>query len=223
MGWIENIKEFLRNKMEEKQLKASDLAELAGIPTTTMRGMLGNRRPEIKNIIKLANYFDCSIDEVVGRKEFKPQEKQEYMQLSPEALSANLKSFITEKMNKNQMTQYELGPKIGGSPDSIRAFLREDDNNQKMLSTGAVIAIADYFKAPIDGMLGRTSQLGREKQVDRSLGNLKTLSPEVLKAAQLIGKSIASDISAKALTTDNVAPSHVSSLIKKSPNSSRER
>ncbi|MFP3034289.1 MAG: helix-turn-helix domain-containing protein, partial [Candidatus Tisiphia sp.] len=142
MGWIENIQEFLGNKMEEKQLKASDLAELAGIPTTTMRGMLGNRRPEIKNIIKLANYFDCSIDEVLGRKEFEPQEKQEYMQLSPEALSANLKSFITEKMNKNQMTQYELGSKIGRSEDSVRPFLREDDNNQKMLSTEAVIAIA---------------------------------------------------------------------------------
>ncbi len=223
MGWIENIREFLGNKMEEKQLKASDLAELTGIPPTTMRGMLDNRHPEIKNIIKLANYFDCSIDEVLGRKEFESQEKQEYMQLSPEALSANLKSFINEKMNKNQMTQYELGSKIGRSEDSVRPFLKEDDNNKKMLSTEAVIAIADYFKAPIDGMLGRTSQLGREKQVDRSLGNLKTLSPEVLKTAQLIGKSIASDISPKALTTDNVAPSHVSSLIKKSPNSSKER
>ncbi|WP_375358368.1 helix-turn-helix domain-containing protein [Candidatus Tisiphia endosymbiont of Neophilaenus lineatus] len=223
MGWIENIKEFLRNKMEENQLKASDLAELAVIPTTTMRGMLSNRRPEIKNIIKLANYFDCSVDEVLNRKGFEPQEKQEYMQLSPEALSANLKSFITEKMNKNKMTQYELGVEVSDSPDSIRAFLREDGNKQKMLSTGAVIAIADYFKVSIDEILGRTSQLGREKKVDISLGNLKTLSPEVLKAAQLIGKSIASDISPKALTTDNVAPSHVSSLIKKSPNSTRGR
>lgn len=177
MGWIENIKEFLGNKMEEKQLKASDLAELAGIPTTTMRGMLSNRRPEIKNIIKLANYFDCSVDEVLNRKGFEPQEKQEYMQLSPEALSANLKSFITEKMNKNQMTQYELGVEVSDSPDSIRAFLREDGNKQKMLSTGAVIAIADYFKVSIDGMLGRTSQLGREKQVDISLGNLKNIEP----------------------------------------------
>ncbi|MFP3035413.1 MAG: hypothetical protein ACEY3C_08030, partial [Candidatus Tisiphia sp.] len=74
-----------------------------------------------------------------------------------------------------------------------------------------------------DGMLGRTSQLGREKQVDISLGNLKTLNPEVLKAAQLIGKSIAGDISPKTLTTDNVTPSHVGSLIKKSPSSSRGR
>ncbi len=206
MGWFENLKEFLRNKMEEKQLKASDLAGLAGIPITTMRGMLSNRRPEIKNIIKLANHLECTMDEMCGRDKFVSAEKQQYAQLSLEALSGNLKSFITDKMNKNQMTQYELGLEVSGSPDGFRAFLREDDNKQKMLSTGAVIALADHLDCSIDEMLGRTSQREKEQQV--------------LKAAQLIGKSMG-DISPKALTTDNVAPSHVSSLIKKSPNRSR--
>ncbi|WP_342271479.1 helix-turn-helix transcriptional regulator [Candidatus Tisiphia endosymbiont of Parasteatoda lunata] len=192
--------------MEEKQLKASDLAGLAGIPITTMRGMLSNRRPEIKNIIKLANHLECTMDEMCGRDKFVSAEKQQYAQLSLEALSGNLKSFITDKMNKNQMTQYELGLEVSGSPDGFRAFLREDDNKQKMLSTGAVIALADHLDCSIDEMLGRTSQREKEQQV--------------LKAAQLIGKSMG-DISPKALTTDNVAPSHVSSLIKKSPNRSR--
>ncbi|WP_341755094.1 helix-turn-helix transcriptional regulator [Candidatus Tisiphia endosymbiont of Ptychoptera albimana] len=221
MGWFENLKEFLRNKMEEKQLKASDLAGLAGIPITTMRGMLSNRRPEIKNIIKLANYLDCSMDGMFGRQKFVSGEKQQYAQLSLEELSDNLKSFITDKMNKNQMTQYELGLEVSGSPDGFRAFLREDDNKQKMLSTAAVIALADHLDCSVDGMLGRPLQLGREQQLAKPLDNsLKNLSPEVLKAAQRIGKSMG-DISPKALTTDNVAPSHVSSLIKKSPNRSR--
>lgn len=221
MGWFENLKEFLRNKMEEKQLKASDLAGLAGIPITTMRGMLSNRRPEIKNIIKLANYLDCSMDEMFGRQKFVSGEKQQYAQLSLEELSDNLKSFITDKMNKKQMTQYELGLEVSGSPDGFRAFLREDDNKQKMLSTGVVIALADHLDCSTDVMVGRTSQLEKEQQLAKPLDNsLKNLSPEVLKAAQLIGKSMG-DISPKALTTDNVAPSHVSSLIKKSPNRSR--
>lgn len=223
MGWFENIKEFLTTKMKEEQLKTtSELANRAGIPQTTMREMLGNRRPEVKNIIQLANSFECSIDEVLGRKEFGFDEKQKYTPLSPEALSANLKSFINKELVKNNLTQYELGSRIGRSNDAVRPFLKEGDNNQKMLTTETVVAVADYFKVSIDEMVGRVSHLEKEQQIERSLdNNLKKLSPEVLKAAQLIGKSIEKDIS-KIPTDGKVASTHVRSL-NKIPSNDRSR
>ncbi|MCC8398625.1 MAG: helix-turn-helix transcriptional regulator [Rickettsia endosymbiont of Labidopullus appendiculatus] len=195
MDWSENIKDFLAEELKKRGLKVSELAGHASIPPTTMRGMLENRRPEIKNIIKLANYFDCSIDEMLGRKEFISSEKQQYAQLSPEELSGNLKNFINKELDKNNLTQYELGSKIGRSDDAVRPFLKEGDNNQKMLATDTVVAVADYFKVSIDGTLGRVPQLAKEQQIEKLHGSLKGLSPEDLKTAQLIGKSIEKDIS----------------------------
>jgi plasmid maintenance system antidote protein VapI len=214
MGWFENIKEFLITKMKDAGLKVGKLAEAAEVPETTMRKMLDNRRPEIKNIIKLANYFDCSIDEMLGRKEFDSSEKQQYTPLSPEELSANLRGFINKELVKNSLTQSELGKKLGFSEDAFRPFLKEDENTQKMLVTDTVVATADYFKMSIDGMLGRTSQLAKEQQIARLQDNLKGLSPEVLKAAQLIGKSIEKDIS-KVPIKGKVASTYVSSVNKK--------
>ncbi|WP_341756400.1 MULTISPECIES: helix-turn-helix transcriptional regulator [unclassified Candidatus Tisiphia] len=219
MGWSENIKDFLAEELKKRGLKVSELAEHAGIPQTTMRGMLENRRPEIKNIIKLANYFDCSIDKMLGREEFVSSEKQQYAQLSPEELSANLKSFINKELVKNNLTQYELGSKIGRSDDAVRPFLREGDNNQKMLTTETVVAVADYFKVSIDGVLGRVPQLAKEQQLAKPLDNsLKNLTPEALKAAQLIGKSIENKVSADG----KAASTHVRS-VNKMPSNDRSR
>ncbi len=223
MGWSENIKDFLAEELKKRGLKVGELAEHAGIPPTTMRGMLENRRPEIKNIVKLANYFDCSVDEMLGRKEFVSGEKQQYAQLSPGELSGNLKNFINKELVKNNLTQYELGSKIGRSDDAVRPFLKEGDNNQKMLTTETVVALADHFKVSIDGtLLGRVSLLAKEQQIARSQDNLKGLSPEVIRVAQLIGKSIGSDILSKVPTEGKAAPSHVSSITKK-PSNDRSR
>ncbi len=221
MDWFENIKEFLTAKMKDKGLKVGKLSDASEVPETTMRKMLDGRRPEIKNIIKLANYFDCSIDEMLGRKEFVSSEKQQYTPLSKEELSSNLRSFINKELVKNGLTQSELGKKLGFSEDAFRPFLKEDENTQKMLVTDTVVAVANYFKVSIDGTLGRVPQLTKEQQIARLQDNLKGLSPEALKAAQLIGKSIKNDIS-KVSADEKAAPRHVSSVTKK-PHSERSR
>lgn len=69
------IKEFLTEKLEGNNLTRRALAEGAEIPYTTisriMTAEVENGRafnPEIETILKLADYFNCSIDEVVKRK-----------------------------------------------------------------------------------------------------------------------------------------------------------
>ncbi|WP_375333483.1 helix-turn-helix domain-containing protein [Candidatus Tisiphia endosymbiont of Xenochironomus xenolabis] len=220
MGWFENIKDFLNKKMKEEGLKVGQLAEASDVPETTMRKMLDNRRPEIKNILKLADYFKCSVNELLGREEFDSGEKQQYAKLSPEELSANLRSFINKELVKNDLTQSELGKKLGLSEDALRPFLKEDDT-QKMLSSVTLVLLADFFKVSIDGMIGRTPNLAREQQIEKPLDNIKNLSPEVLKTAQLIGKSIKNDIS-KVPADGKAVPRHVSSVTKK-PHSERSR
>ncbi len=82
-------------KMSESNLKANNLAKLTDIPSTTIYGILNNCRPEIKNIIKIAKSFNCSIDEILGREVIKStwdSVTPKYAELSVPELSKNLLS-----------------------------------------------------------------------------------------------------------------------------------
>ncbi len=128
IDWTDNIKEFISKKLQEENLKMSDLSKITDVSITTMRGIINKtRRPEIKNIVKLANYFHCSIDEMLGRDPHYYQGNKGYrVNLSLEELSYNLKIFIKKEMDKRRINQYQLGREIGRGEDSIRHFLRED-------------------------------------------------------------------------------------------------
>jgi hypothetical protein len=94
-NWSDNLKNFLMTKMSESNLKANNLAKLTDIPSTTIYGILNNCRPEIKNIIKIAKSFNCSIDEILGREVIKStwdSVTPKYAELSVPELSKNLLS-----------------------------------------------------------------------------------------------------------------------------------
>ena len=116
-------------KMSESNLKANNLAKLTGIPSTTIYGILNNRRPEIKNIIKIAKSFNCSIDEILGREVIKStwdSVAPKYVELSAPELSKNLKEFIIQQLQDKQITKYQLGRESGYGEDVIRNFLKEN-------------------------------------------------------------------------------------------------
>ena len=67
-------REFLIEKLEQNNLSRLDLAKGADIPYTTisriMTAKTENGRefyPAIETILKLADYFNCTIDEVIKR------------------------------------------------------------------------------------------------------------------------------------------------------------
>lgn len=62
----------LKELRENKQLKQSDLANDLGIGRTTLSHYeLNNREPDFNTLEKIANYFDVSIDYLLGRTDLK--------------------------------------------------------------------------------------------------------------------------------------------------------
>ena len=56
--------------LEEKSLNRKKFSEQSGIPYTTVIGWTNlNRLPDYTALIKLADFFQCSIDYLVGRQE----------------------------------------------------------------------------------------------------------------------------------------------------------
>lgn len=83
--------------------------------------------PDFITIVKIANYFNCAVDQVVGRRKFLP--------------SINL---IVSFNN----------PDLNDINSNLCNFLKAN-SPYKMLSTNVIIALADYFNVSVDDMIER--------------------------------------------------------------------
>lgn len=64
---MSNLKEMLKELMSENDLTAKRLSEITGIPAPTItRYRNGKSNPTLKNLIILADYFNCSTDYLLG-------------------------------------------------------------------------------------------------------------------------------------------------------------
>ena len=84
----------LRNLRFEKNLTGEQLANAIGVKKTTISTWEnGKAFPEIGTLIKLANYFDVSIDYILGRNNATSNDKTILDNLSDEQLE-KAKSYI---------------------------------------------------------------------------------------------------------------------------------
>ncbi|BDU59832.1 putative HTH-type transcriptional regulator [Candidatus Rickettsia kotlanii] len=73
MALATKVKEFLEEKLKQEKIDRKYLAEVTNIPYTTVSRIMraeANREfnPEIDTILKIAKYFNCTMDEVIKRK-----------------------------------------------------------------------------------------------------------------------------------------------------------
>ena len=110
------------------------------------RYAIEERFPTIESIIKLANYFNCSINFLVG--------------LDDEPSSANLKSifdshvFLSRYNNlitTNNLSHYALSKKINISENGYSVWQK---GSMPYLDT--LIKLADFFGVSIDYLVGRS-------------------------------------------------------------------
>lgn len=87
MGFIEN----LQNLLDEKKLNVSQLAELTGIPKTTLYTIISRNstRIDFRILEKIAETFSVTIEDLIIDTDELTQEDQEYIQRL-----ATLKSFF---------------------------------------------------------------------------------------------------------------------------------
>lgn len=179
MALVYKIQEFLKRKFDELKFKRKDIVKDTNIsyPTICKIMNLSQPNPEIDTILKIANYFNCPIDEVIGRNKYVIQDKYEFIYISIEDISANLRSFINKKVQEHNLNSYKLGRYIGFSENPIQDFIKEN-SPQKKLSSAVTVALADYFQVSLDEMIGRvkpttvvnSSEKNSDKDID--LNNL---------------------------------------------------
>ncbi|WP_076178653.1 helix-turn-helix domain-containing protein [Clostridium botulinum] len=115
----------LKELREQKQLTQNEFASILGIGRTTLSHYeLNNREPDFETLEKIANYFDVSIDYLVGRSNLKTFDEYVFHN-DFEALSEKLESANPEvkKMVVNILDKIFLS-----------IFYAIDDNNVEFLT-----------------------------------------------------------------------------------------
>ena len=80
---MNRIKEF----RQEARLKQKDLADMLSVKQGTVSGWeVGRREPDFESLKRMADIFNCSIDELLGQKE-KPVVKDDGLNQKLERLS----------------------------------------------------------------------------------------------------------------------------------------
>jgi transcriptional regulator with XRE-family HTH domain len=185
----EQLQKFSKQKFEELNLKRKDFIKDTGISLTTTSQIFNAdlRNPNFNTILKMANYFNCSLDEVTGRDMGSTPAPQNYADLSQDQINRNLQNFINDKLQATGLNQYQLGRKLGFNHNILYNFMQDHDT-QKNLSSAVIISMADYFNVPLDEMIGRTSptlqkahMTEKEQTIPGAVQKLNTKDMESLK------------------------------------------
>ncbi|HJD55287.1 MAG TPA: helix-turn-helix domain-containing protein [Rickettsia endosymbiont of Pyrocoelia pectoralis] len=167
MTLISKIQAFLQKKSIQKdKVIRKDFKKNSGISKTTVSNIINASQlnPDLFTILKIAKYFGCTIDEVLGRKKqyYDKLTNYKFNDISLDEVYNNLRSFINNELEKNKdLNPYELSENCGFSPNAIRNFIKED-NPQKVLGISIILALADYLEVSIDIMIGRVSPQGQK-------------------------------------------------------------
>ncbi len=145
MDNLSKFSEMLDSLMFEHELNITKLSESTGIDETTIGRYLHARyTPTIANLLKIANYFNCSADYLLGRE----TENLSHTFYPCPPFSEQLK-VLKEHFNCPWCHFYKTT-----RVSSSRFY--EWKNGKRTPSLDCVILLADGFNCSVDFIIGRT-------------------------------------------------------------------
>lgn len=224
------VQDFIKKNMDDNNLSGRDLSKKIGVSTPLVSSLINARKPypAFSTIIKIANAFNSSINEVLGKNDFSSSNKL-FTPISEDKAINNLKKYINLHINNPNETAENAG--IG--TNTIKSFL-DDSHSKKTLSIAVIKKLSDYLEVSIDEMVGRVSH-SKEKFVEQSktetitgitnindLDKLKQIKASVTQKKQTLQKSAKEDSSS---SKTNKPMSHVERLMQErtKKNNNRER
>ena len=149
------IQSFLIRYLKKYKLSKKDFAKNSGISYTTICDLLKASKPNtsIETIIKIADYFEVSIDLICNRPQFISNNKIHKFR-NIDTCMVSLKNYIETKLKLLLLKPSKLSIELGFSSHALTDFLNIAAS-KKTLGTKIIIALANYFNTSIDEMIGR--------------------------------------------------------------------
>ena len=136
--------ENLNGLMFDKNINQKELAEKLNIDYASIcRYLKGECEPTVKNLIKLADFFKCTVDYLIGIDS--DSIVTEFLPAPP--INERIK-FIVEKEN---LTGYKFCQELEFNQSTYSKWI----NGKRTPSINYIIKIADRFNLSVDYVLGR--------------------------------------------------------------------
>ena len=141
---MSKVSESLKDLMTEAEIKTPALARATGIDASTILTLLrGDGLPHIDTLVKLADYFHCSTDYLLGLTDL--SQETTFRQRPPfsEQLTFLLQHF--------HVTKYRLEKDTHLSEKTVNRW----HNGKTQPSVESLLRLAKYFQCSVDFLLGR--------------------------------------------------------------------
>ena len=144
MGNLSNLSERLKELMEERGLRSEKLSKESGIAGSSIRSWLrGASVPTFQSAVKLADYFRCSLDFLVGKTE-------NYEEVAPRAIPP-FYPRLRKIMKEVGVTRFQI-TKETAIKDAF--FTNWSHGEMPLLVT--LCTLAEYLNVSLDYLTGRT-------------------------------------------------------------------
>lgn len=145
MTFFDNLKDLCL----EKNLTIKMLAKLIGIQDSLLYKYVNhNIKPTVKNLVKISDYFQCSIDFLLGIDEMPNYNKIK------KSYNVCFYDRFTTLVFERKLTNYKISRDIGISDNNWISWKK---GGLPYLDT--LIKLADYFGVSIDYLLGRSDEM----------------------------------------------------------------
>ena len=153
-----NTQDFIKQKLLLLKINKKILAGQANIKYCSLLQIVNNGvTPNLKTLIKIATYFNCSINDVIAvEPKLNSKIYTSFVDINDalQNYNKNLRDFLIQHMQKHKLNPYLLARNLGFNKTVIARFI-DQDKADRTLTTPVVIAISQYFNTPIDLMIGR--------------------------------------------------------------------
>lgn len=146
---MSNFNEILKDLLIEHDLNAKQLAKKINLQDSIIYKYLDGSLPRVKNAVMLANFFNCSLNYLMGIDDDK--------NLIKFKTSFNSNLFYGRYdllLKREKISNCYLSSKLGFDPSNLRAWRKGTVPYLDVLEK-----IARYFSCSIDYLIGRSDNL----------------------------------------------------------------
>lgn len=151
-----NLKKYLEEKFSDDKNEKNKFLLDSGITASTLSKILNIRlqTPSLLIIIKIADYYEDSIDTVIKTEFQNYHNKYVFIKLSKEQISHNLYEFLNAVIKKSNIDIHSLEKECYIGYNTLYSFIKKTNKN-KCLSIQTLLSLSKYLKMPIDKMIKR--------------------------------------------------------------------
>lgn len=144
MDYLSKFSETLKELMEEKNLTQNQVAKVANCGHGSVSRWLNNENyPSLINLVKLSEYFNCSIEYLFRKTDDK------------KLLYSEIISTFSERLKSLAIGKQKSLVKIAKELNIDNAILYRWSNGVYNPGAEGLLILADYFGCTVDYLVGR--------------------------------------------------------------------